>query len=85
MEQKVILQLTTKPTSTTTQCLTLANQILRQYIDFPNINFARAYLTKRNNLVLETSLATRDTNYEQYFLALQQTLGNHMTIDRIDG
>lgn len=36
-------------------------------------------------MVFDTSLATRGTNYKSYFPALKQSLGNPITIDRIDG
>lgn len=36
-------------------------------------------------MVFDISLATGGNDYEPYFSALQQTLGNHMRIDRMDG
>lgn len=69
---------------TTTQCLSLGNEVLRQQTDIPSYNFACVYLTKRNNLAFNISLVTRVTDYEPYFLKLQQTIGNHMTLDLID-
>lgn len=77
-EQKVILQLESKPTITTTQCLTLPNKVLRQHTNLLKINFACTNLTERNNLVFNTSLAIRGTDYEPYFPAFQQIRGNYM-------
>lgn len=70
-EQNAILYLETKPTITTTQCLTKANEVLRQYTDLLSYNFAQSYLTQSNNLVFDTSLVTRGTDYKPYFLALK--------------
>lgn len=84
-KQKVILHLTSKPNITTTQCLTLANKTLRQHTDLLSFNFVRTYLTECNNLVIDTLLVTRGTDYEPNFPGLRQTFGNHIKIDRIDG
>lgn len=51
-------------------------------MDLPSINFARDYLTERNNMVFDTSLTTRGMENEPYFLAIGQTLGNHITMIR---
>lgn len=70
---------------TVTQCLTLANEVLQQYTNLSSINFICAHLMEYNNLVFDISLATRDTYYKPYFLTLQQTIGNHIAFNQIDG
>lgn len=74
-----------KPTIDATECLNLANHTLREHTKLHTINFYGAYLTGRDNLVFETSLTTRGTDYEPYFPVLKQALGIHMTISRMDG
>lgn len=66
-----MVQLEAKPTISTTQCLTIANEVLRQYSSTSTINITCVYLTERDNLVFDTSRTTRGTNYERYFSALK--------------
>lgn len=77
--QKVMDQLKKNVTSTDTQCLTITNKILCQYTDLPTVNFTRAYLTNKDNLVFDTSLATIGTKYEPYFTAISQALDKYMS------
>lgn len=83
-EQKVILQLYSKSVITTIQCFPVAKEVLRSHTDLPNINFVRAYFTENNILIFDTSMTTRDYDYEPYFPALKQILGNNIAIDQID-
>lgn len=53
-------------------------------MEFSSIYYNHAYLTVHNNLVFDTSLATRYIEYKLYFRAQYQTLGNHMAIYQID-
>lgn len=82
-EQKVDVLLEAKTNITTTRCLTIANEVLRQQTSALTVNLTHVYLTERDNLVFDTSLATRGTDYELYFPAVQQAFGQHMTTTHI--
>lgn len=79
-EQKIVLQLEFKPHITRTQFLPLANEVFQKDTDLPTFNFARVYFTRHENLVFDTSFATRDTYYETYFSDLCQIHENYFTI-----
>lgn len=83
--QKVVLQLESKSIIIITKFLIMATKVLYQHTDLPSINLFRAYFTSYDNLVFDTSLATRGTYYEPSFPARHQTIGNYMIITRIEG
>lgn len=74
---------------TTTQCLTITNEVTWYYTDLSTIKFAKTYLTEQDNLVFDTSLATKDTDYKSYFQAVCQalrvkTLSRHIDVTQVE-
>lgn len=85
VEQNVVVVLEMKPTITTTQCLTIENEAIQQYTDLPSSNIIRVYFIDGENLVFDTLLVSRDTEYQLHFLPNRQALGDHIMIKGIEG
>jgi hypothetical protein len=91
-DQRVILQIhpDTPPATdvqSTWRYLRLANKAVRHYQQELDYCFVRCHATQKNNLVLQTSLKTRGTDYQPYLEAIKNAFEEEekLKVTSIDG
>jgi hypothetical protein len=88
-EQKVVCQLgpdspLDKSPEGTADYIKRANKIINNLTKEPGMNFGRAYITEKNNLVFQTSIHTRGMDFQPYFEHLKNEF-KELFITSIDG